>query len=73
MQGSLSTKFQGVWLDHEAIGADLAAELRADVKGVSLVPLIAGDDSPLALVSLPYKLTSGAAPRHLLSQPDKLH
>ncbi|MDA7614428.1 HAMP domain-containing histidine kinase [Verrucomicrobiales bacterium] len=63
VQGSLSTKFQGVWLDHEAIGADLAAELRADVKGVSLVPLIAGDDSPLALVSLPYKLTSGAAPR----------
>lgn len=60
VQGSLSTKFQGVWLDHEAIRAELEAELRADVKGVSLLPLADDEDSPLALVSLPWKLASAA-------------
>ena len=62
VNGDLAATYQGVWLDHQALRADLEAELRADVKGVSLVPMGAGTDSPLGLVSLPYKLTSASVP-----------
>jgi len=64
--GSLSTKYQGVWLDHKKLKEEFESELPIDLQDVKIVPSERGEDSPLELVSLPWELIPGKTPAVVL-------
>ncbi|MDB4354254.1 HAMP domain-containing histidine kinase, partial [Akkermansiaceae bacterium] len=60
VQGSRSSKYQGVWLSHEKLEAELTEQLPEELAGASLVAVSEKEDDPMRLVTLPWSLDAPA-------------
>ncbi|MGJ8697119.1 MAG: sensor histidine kinase [Verrucomicrobiaceae bacterium] len=67
VQGSLSNRYQGIWLDHEKLRSDLIEQLPEGLDHCRLLPALNRDDDPFSLVSLPWRIEVGAVPAATLS------